>query len=135
MVSVSVALPEATRWTAHEVIINSFRGQFGFVPRPHAEWVEALGARSTFVWSQLTVLEVDGQAVAVRSCSDEFVEAENCGYVGMLGVVEGFRGRGLAKFLLRDSFAAMRLPSGPARSCTSTPTTRPRHSASTSRSA
>ncbi|TCC48935.1 GNAT family N-acetyltransferase [Kribbella capetownensis] len=100
------AFDDATRWTAHEVIIDSFRGQFGFVPRPHDEWVEALGASSTFDWSQLTVLKVDGQAVAVRSCNDEFVEAENCGSVGMLGVVEGFRGRGLAKFLLRDSFAA-----------------------------
>ena len=100
------AFDDAARWTAHEIIIDSFRGQFGFVPRPHEEWVEALGASSTFDWSQLTVLEVDGQAVAVRSCNDEFVEAENCGSVGMLGVLEGFRGRGLATYLLRDSFAA-----------------------------
>ncbi|MEU4291802.1 GNAT family N-acetyltransferase [Kribbella sp. NPDC026596] len=99
------AFDDTTRWTAHEVIIDSFRGQYGFVPRPHDEWVEALGASSTFDWSQLTLLEIDGRAVAVRSCNDEFVEAENCGSVGMLGVLEQFRGRGLAKFLLRDAFA------------------------------
>jgi mycothiol synthase len=99
------SLDEAARWAAHEVIIESFRGQFGFVARPHAEWVEYLESSSTFDWSQLTVLEVNGRAVAVRLCTDEFVEAENCGYIGMLGVVEEFRGQGLAKFLLRDAFA------------------------------
>jgi GNAT superfamily N-acetyltransferase len=100
------AFDDATRLAAHEVIIDSFRGQYGFVPRPHDEWVEALAASSTFDWSQLTLLEVDGRAVAVRSCNDEFVEAENCGSVGVLGVLEEFRGRGLAGFLLRDAFAA-----------------------------
>ncbi|QNE22735.1 GNAT family N-acetyltransferase [Kribbella qitaiheensis] len=97
---------DATRWAAHEVIIDSFRGQFGFVPRPHDEWVEALEASSMFAWSQLILLEIDGRAVAVRTCFDDFIESDNCGYVGMLGVVEEFRGRGLAKFLLQDSFAA-----------------------------
>ena len=99
------AFDDATRWAAHEVIIDSFRGQFGFVPRPHQEWIEALDASSTFDWSQLTVLEVNKRAVAVRVCSDEYVGTENCGYIRMLGVVEAFRGRGLAKFLLHDAFA------------------------------
>lgn len=98
------AFDDAARWTAHEVIIESFSGQFGFVPRPHDEWVELLSARSTFDWSQLTVLELDGKAVAVRSCNDEFVASDNCGSVGMLGVLEPYRGRGLAKFLLHDAF-------------------------------
>jgi mycothiol synthase len=99
------ALDDATRWAAHEVIIECWRGQFGFVARPHDEWVEAHEAQSTFDWSQLTLLEVDGRAVAVRECNDAFIETENCGHLGMLGVVEEFRGRGLAKFLLRDAFA------------------------------
>jgi ribosomal protein S18 acetylase RimI-like enzyme len=96
---------DATRWAAHEVIVESFRGQYGFVPRPHGEWVEALEVLTTFDWSQLTVLEVDGRAVAVRLCNDGFVENQNCGHIAMLGVLEEFRGRGLAKFLLRDAFA------------------------------
>jgi len=95
----------AGRWAAHQVIIDSFRGQFGFVPRPHDEWVEAHDAQVTFDWSQLTVLEAGGRAVAARVCSDLYVEGENCGYVAMLGVLEEFRGRGLATFLLRDTFA------------------------------
>jgi ribosomal protein S18 acetylase RimI-like enzyme len=99
------AFDDASRWAAHEAMIESFRGQFGFVPRPHDEWVEALDAMAVFDWSQLTVLEVEGRAVAVRLCNDMFGEHEKCGYLGMLGVVEEFRGRGLAKFLLRDAFA------------------------------
>jgi mycothiol synthase len=99
------AFDNATRWAAHEVIIECFRDQFGFVARPHDEWVEAREAQSTFDWSQLTVLEVDGRAVAIRECSDAYVETDNCGHIGTLGVVEEYRGRGLATFLLRDTFA------------------------------
>jgi mycothiol synthase len=96
---------DASRWAAHEAIIESFRGQFGFVPRPHDEWVEGLDGMASFDWSQLTTLEVDGRVVAVRMCTDLYVEGEDCGYLGTLGVIEEFRGQGLAKFLLRDAFA------------------------------
>jgi mycothiol synthase len=95
---------EAGRRAAHAVLNESFDGQFGFIPRPYDEWHSARESRSTFDWSQLTLLEVDGRAVAMRECSDEFVEDENCGYIGRLGVLEEARGKGLAKFLLRDTF-------------------------------
>ena len=101
----SGAFDDATRRTAHEVIIESLRGQFGYVVRPHEEWIEYLDATSTFDWSQITLLEIDGRAVAIRLCDDDYVETENCGYIRILGVLEDFRGRGLAKFLLRDAFA------------------------------
>ncbi|HEU4946095.1 MAG TPA: GNAT family N-acetyltransferase [Kribbella sp.] len=99
------ALDDTTRRSAHALVNECFRGQFGFVARPYDEWHEARETRSTFDWSQLTLLEVGGRAVAVRECSDEFVPDENCGYIGWLGVLEQARGRGLAKFLLRDAFA------------------------------
>jgi ribosomal protein S18 acetylase RimI-like enzyme len=99
------AFDDASRRAAHDVLIDSFRGQYGFVPRPHDEWIEVREAQATFDWSQLTVLEVNRRAVAIRDCSDAYVETENCGHIGMLGVVERFRGRGLAKYLLYDAFA------------------------------
>jgi ribosomal protein S18 acetylase RimI-like enzyme len=99
------AFDDATRWAAHEVINECFRGQFGWVETPHEAWLEANDDIPIFEWAQLTLLEVDGRAVAVRMCNDKYVETENCGYIGMLGVVEEFRGRGLAKFLLHDAFA------------------------------
>jgi mycothiol synthase len=95
---------EASRRAAYEVHSESFDGQFGFVRRSYEEWFKARESQSTFDWSQLTVLELDGQAVAYRECTDQFVSDENCGYIGRLGVLKEARGRGLAKYLLRDAF-------------------------------
>ena len=100
------AFDDATRLTAHEVIADCLRGRSGFVVRPHEEWIEYLEATSTFDWSQLTLLEIGGRAVAIRLCDDDHVGSENCGHIRVLGVLEEFRGRGLATFLLRDAFAA-----------------------------
>ncbi|MGC4942855.1 GNAT family N-acetyltransferase [Kribbella sp. DT2] len=96
---------EATRRAAHAVLNAAFDGQFGFVPRPYDEWAAAHESRSTFDWSQSTLLELDGRPVAFRECTDEFVPDENCNYIGRLAVLPEARGRGLAKFLLRDAFA------------------------------
>jgi mycothiol synthase len=96
---------DASRRAAHAVLNASFDGQFGFIPRPYDEWFEAHDSRSTFDWSQITLLELDGRAVAFLECTDEFVPDENCNYIGRLGVLREARGRGLAKYLLRDAFA------------------------------
>jgi mycothiol synthase len=96
---------EASRRAAHDVLNASFAGQFGFAPRTFEEWHDAQESFSAFDWSQLTLLEIDGEVVALRSCSNQFVEDENCGYIGRLGVLEKARRKGLAKFLLRDQFA------------------------------
>ncbi len=96
---------EASRRAAHNVMMQSFEGQFGFVARPFEEWHAAHENHSTFDWSQATLLELDGQAVALRECNDQFIEDENCGYIGRLCVLAEARGKGLAKFLLRDQFA------------------------------
>jgi ribosomal protein S18 acetylase RimI-like enzyme len=85
--------------------MEAFAGQPGTLPRPFEEWVESRASRSTFDWSQVTTVELDGQAVAMTECNDNFVSTENCGYVGRLAVVPSARGRGLAKFLLHKAFA------------------------------
>jgi ribosomal protein S18 acetylase RimI-like enzyme len=100
------AYDDAARRAAHAVVEETFDGQFGFVRRPYEMWYDARESRSTFDWSQLTLLEVDGRPVAVRECTDEYLVEENCGYIGRLGVLEAARGRGLATFLLRDAFYA-----------------------------
>jgi mycothiol synthase len=96
---------EAGQRAAHAVLNAAFDGQFGFTPRSFEEWQASQENHSAFDWSQLTLLELDGEAVAMRSCTNQFVEDENCGYIGRLAVLEKARGRGLAKYLLRDQFA------------------------------
>ncbi|MEV8371987.1 GNAT family N-acetyltransferase [Kribbella sp. NPDC056861] len=97
---------EETRRVAHGVYTETFTGQFGFSPQPYEEWFKARDAQSTFDWSQLTLLELDGRTVGFVENNDQFIEDENCNYVSRLGVLKEARGRGLAKFLLRDAFAA-----------------------------
>jgi ribosomal protein S18 acetylase RimI-like enzyme len=53
----------------------------------------------------LTVLELDGRAVAVRECDANVAQSNGCGYVSRLGVLDEARGRGLATYLLQDAFA------------------------------
>lgn len=100
------AVDDTTRRVLHAVYTESFTGQFGFTPRSYEDWFTARDSKSTFDWSKVTLLELDGRVVAFLEDTDEFIEDENCNYVSRLGVLEQARGRGLAKFLLRDSFAA-----------------------------
>ena len=96
---------EASRRAAHAVLMEAFATQPGTQPRPFEEWAASRESRSTFDWSQVTIAEVDGQAAGMTECNDNFVSTDDCGYVGRLGVVPSARGRGLAKFLLRNAFA------------------------------
>lgn len=96
---------ESTKRAAHAIIAESFATQPNSVPRPYDDWVASRESRSSFDWSQLTVAELDGVPVGVRECSDSFLRSDNCNYIGRLGVLESARGRGLAKYLLRDQFA------------------------------
>ncbi|MEV5964282.1 GNAT family N-acetyltransferase [Kribbella sp. NPDC051952] len=99
------AFDDSSRRAAHAVLEEAFRAQPSAMPRPYDEWKESRESRSTFDWSQLTTVALDGQAVGVTECNDNFVSTDNCGYVGRLAVVPSARGRGLAKFLLYNAFA------------------------------
>ena len=96
---------EKFRRTAHALLIESFKEHFGWVAEPFDRWHARLELESTFDWSMVTVVELDSRPVAVLITSDRYVEEENCGYVGDLGVLAEARGRGIAKFLLRTAFA------------------------------
>jgi ribosomal protein S18 acetylase RimI-like enzyme len=96
---------EAGRRAAHAVLMEAFADQPGTLPRPFEDWAASRESRSTFDWSQVTILELDGRPVGMTECNDNFVSTDNCGYVGRLAVSPSARGRGLGKFLLRNAFA------------------------------
>lgn len=99
------AYDDAVRRAAHRVSMAAFAEHFGHADTSYEQWLESHEAKSVFDWSQLTVVEADGEPVAICECSDSFVGDENCGYVMRIGVLKQARGRGLAKYLLRRAFA------------------------------
>jgi mycothiol synthase len=99
------AVDDATRRDAHAVQTAAFTEHFGYVAKSYSEWFDLMEAKSTFAWSQMCVVDLDGRTVAMCGRTDQFIEDEDCGYVATLGVLDEARGRGIAKYLLRRSFA------------------------------
>ncbi|MEO5900326.1 MAG: GNAT family N-acetyltransferase [Ilumatobacteraceae bacterium] len=97
---------DAFRRHAHDVSTRAFAQHFGFVERSFEEWHQAIDATITSDWAQLRVAYIDGQPVAMVRSSDQFVDDEDCGYVTTVAVLSAERGRGLAKLLLLQAFAA-----------------------------
>jgi mycothiol synthase len=99
------ATDDATRRAAHEVQTAAFADHFGWVAKSYAEWLDLHEAKSKFTWSQLWVADLDGRPVGICERTDQFIEDEDCGYVASIGVLPEARGRGIASYLLRRSFA------------------------------
>src|SRR5690606_37649566 len=91
---------------AHEIKETSFGDHFGYVVEPYDRWQAQVDASPTRDWEQLWVADVDGTPAAMLHAHDGFVADDGCGYVSHVGVLREFRGRGLAKLLLRTAFAA-----------------------------
>jgi ribosomal protein S18 acetylase RimI-like enzyme len=93
------------RRTAHDVLVTSFKGHFGYGPQPFERWHSILEQSATFSWEQLTLAYVGSQPAGILLTSDSHVDMD-CGSVDDLGVLPFARGRGIAKYLLRHAFAA-----------------------------
>lgn len=96
----------AFRRQALDIMNAATAGQFGYVERGFDEWHESVDSSSTHDWSQLRVAYLDGEPVGKLQGNDQFVEDEACGYVQRVAVLEAARGRGIARLLLRQAFAA-----------------------------
>jgi ribosomal protein S18 acetylase RimI-like enzyme len=98
---------EETRRTIWEVVNASFAGHWNFTPRPWDDWWQSMSAGPTRDPEGWWLLTVDGEPAGVclmDDCRAEFGE----GYVMTLGVLERFRGRGLASLMLRRAFVRYR---------------------------
>ena len=88
------------------MIAESFATQPGAVPRPYDEWVASRESRSAFDWSQLTVAELDGRGGRRPGVQRPVpVQRQLQLHRPPRRTAVDARGRGLAKFLLRDQFA------------------------------
>ncbi|TDD21860.1 GNAT family N-acetyltransferase [Kribbella turkmenica] len=56
------AFDDTTRRAAHAVLEEAFSSQPGADPRPYDEWAASRESRSTFDWSRLTTVELDGRS-------------------------------------------------------------------------
>ena len=92
------------RRLGHAVRNEAFVDHFGFVPSRYADWHAQLDGSGSGDWAQLRLVVVDGEPAAMLLGTNNFLN-ENCGYVRTLGVRKQFRGRGLARYLLRQAFA------------------------------
>jgi ribosomal protein S18 acetylase RimI-like enzyme len=98
---------EDFRRTVHAVDREAFVEHFGFADYPYDDWWQYWSAQPSFDIEDWWLLTVDGAPAAV--CLLEENRAENAeGYVGVLGVLKPYRGRGLAQLLLRRAFVHYR---------------------------
>jgi len=102
-VEIVVARDEAAYRALYDVDCAAFTDHWNFVAHPYDEWrseiVESPNRDPDGMW----LLMVDGRPAGICVLEDSRLSLGE-GYVGILGVLSGFRGRGLASLLLQRSF-------------------------------
>lgn len=83
----------------HAATIEAFEDHWDWHPTPFDEWWEQRSGDDHGLW--FVVRDGDDIAAIVRN-----EERDDAGYVGIIGVRRAWRGRGLAKALMRRSFQA-----------------------------
>lgn len=106
-VEIVVPLDDETRRVVHAVDRAAFAEHWGFADYPYDDWWEHMSASDSFDPSDWWLLTVDGTPAAICLLG-EGRAAMNEGYVQVLGVLQEFRGRGLAQLLLRRAFVHYR---------------------------
>ncbi len=91
--------------TMYQVITESFRDHFDFTIRTFDDWVASRLEDPLSATDHWYLAELDGVAVGGLVGHDAYLESDNAGYIANLGVLRAGRGQGVAKALLRTSFA------------------------------
>ncbi|MFN8168016.1 MAG: GNAT family N-acetyltransferase [Candidatus Nanopelagicales bacterium] len=112
---------ETRRTTTASTTRRNFSEHWGWADYPYDDWWEHWQSRASRDpdgwWLALTV---DGVRAAI-CLLDESRADRGEGYVAVLGVLKEFRGRGLARLLLRRAFVHYR-DLGPQRDCSASTT-------------
>ena len=98
------ATNEETQRQLQRVMADSFRHHWGSnVDRSFEDWKAMRSSAPNFRWDRCHLVQLDGVNVAGLMRSDQYLE-DDMDYIATLGVLEEFRGRGIASWLLRRSF-------------------------------
>jgi ribosomal protein S18 acetylase RimI-like enzyme len=106
-VEIVVSDDEAMRRRVWAVDNASFAEHYNFSPRDFDEWSAYWSSSSTQDPEGWWLLTVDGVDAAICLLDESRAELGD-GYVAVLGVLTPFRGRGLARLLLRRAFVRYR---------------------------
>ena len=87
----------------YEVMHEAFAGHFGYVPLSLEAWWHEQRSSDFYDPALFFLAEVDGRVAGAASC---FL-MDDVGWIGEVGVLRPFRGRGLGKALLRRAFAEL----------------------------
>lgn len=87
----------------HQVQMDAFREYHDFRPKPYEDWREQWVDRLTEDPNWWRLARVEGTLVGICQRTRRF-ESAGFGYIGSLGVLSEYRGRGIARALLRDAF-------------------------------
>jgi len=89
---------ERTFWQVSEA---AFEGHFGMTPSPYESWEGEWYRSDDWKPDRVLLAESDGQVIGELA----WIDAMPDGYIASLGVLEAYRGRGIARALLRRAFA------------------------------
>ena len=106
-VEIVVRDDDETRRAIYELDRVAFMEHWGWADYPYDDWIEHMTAAPSFDPADWWLLTVDGVPAGICLLSNSRAELDE-GYVGVLGVLKEFRGRGLAQLLLRRAFVHYR---------------------------
>jgi ribosomal protein S18 acetylase RimI-like enzyme len=102
-VEIVVARDEAAYRALYDVDCAAFADHWNFVAHPYDEWCAEIVDSPARDPEGMWLLVVDGAPAGICVLEDSRRSLGE-GYVGILGVLAGFRGRGLAQLLLQHAF-------------------------------
>ena len=92
---------ESNKRIFHGLMSDSFVDHWGYARTDYETWLGRVAASPNLDWSLVWIVRVDGEPAAglkMRLYDD-------IAWIDTVGVLEAFRGRGLAQLMLRHSFA------------------------------
>jgi mycothiol synthase len=100
-------MAEGEHRAVYRCLVDAFRDHWGGGIQPEESWLHRQTSTADYDPSLWFVALSDGEVVGALIAVQEFVEDPRLGYIGELGVLRGYRRRGIARALLQTAFAEL----------------------------